>query len=106
MLKLKVHLLVDRLPFNTEGYTWAKNILTSRYGNVSEVVNAIVQAIMTLPIVHGSHSIHIHNFYEKLLAHVHPLEIMEKLRTVKEYVRKTLDKLQKILSYLVSLDGE
>ena len=73
---------------------------------MSEVVNAIAQAIMTLPIVRGGHSIHIHKFYEKLLAHVHPLETMEKLHTVKGYVTKTLDKLQQTRSYLVRLDGE
>ena len=45
MLEPKVRLIVVGLPLNTEGYTRAKNILTSTYGKVSEVVNAHVQAI-------------------------------------------------------------
>ena len=43
---------------------------------MSEVVNAHVQAIMALPIVHGSNPIHIHKFYEKLLMHMQSLEAM------------------------------
>ena len=79
MLEPKVHLLVDGLPFNTEGYTRAKNILTSRYSKMSEVVNTHVQVIMTLPIVHGSNPIRIHEFYEELLTDVQSLETMGKL---------------------------
>ena len=86
MLEPKVRLLVDGLPFNTEGYTKKKNILTSRYGNVSEAVNAHVQAIMALPIIHGSYPIRIHKFYEKMLTHVQSLEIMGKLKTMDGYV--------------------
>ena len=106
MLEPKVRLLVDGLPFNTEGYTRAKNILTSRYGKVSEVVNAHVQAIMVLPIVHGSNPIGIHEFYEKLLTHVQSLETIGKLNTIEGYVRSNLVKLPQIRSDLVRLDGE
>ena len=70
MLEPKVQLLVDGLPLNTEGYTRAKNLLTSRYGKLGEVVNTHIQTIMTLPIVYGSNTIRIHEFYEKRLAHV------------------------------------
>ena len=106
MLEPKVRLLVDGLPFNTEGYTQAKNILRPRYGKVSEVVNKHVQAIVTLPIVHGSNSIRIHEFYEKLLTHVQSLGTTEKLDTIGEYVRNTLDKLPQIQSDLFRLHGE
>ena len=54
MLEPKVRLLVDGLPFNTEGYPRAKNILMSRYDKMSKVVKAHVETIMALPIVHGS----------------------------------------------------
>ena len=106
MLEPKVCLLVDGLPFNTEGYTQAKNILRPRYSKVSEVVNKHVQAIVTLPIVHGSNSIRIHEFYEKLLTHVQSLGTTEKLDTIEEYVRNTLDKLPQIQSDLFRLHGE
>ena len=73
---------------------------------MSEVVNAHVQAIMTLPIVHASNPIRILEFYEKLLTHVQCLETMGKVNTIEGYVRNTLDKLPKIRSDLVRLDGE
>ena len=39
----KVHLLIDSLlPFTSEGYTRAKNILLTKYGKPSEVANAHV----------------------------------------------------------------
>ena len=106
MLEPKVHLLVEGLPFNTDGYTSVKNILTSRYGKIIEVVNAHVQATMTFPIVHRSNPICIYEFYEKLQTHVQSLETVRKLNAIKVYVRNTLDKLPQIRSDLVRLDGE
>ena len=38
----KVRLHIDGLPFSTEGYTRAKSILQSKYGKVSEIINAHV----------------------------------------------------------------
>ena len=70
MLEPKVHLLLVALSFNTERYTRVKNIITSKYDKVSEVVKARVQAIIVLPIIHGSNPIRIHEFYEKLLIHL------------------------------------
>ena len=99
MLQLKIHSLVDGLPLDTEGYIQAKNILMSKYCKVSEVVNAHVQVIMTLPIVHGSIPIRIHEFYEKLLTLVQSLKTMGN-------VQNTLDKLPQVQSDLVRLDGE
>ena len=106
MLEPKIRLVVDGLHFNTEGYTQVENILTSRYGKMSEAVNTHVQAIMTLQIVHGSNPISIHEFYEKLLTHVQSLETMGKLITIEKYVRNTLDSIPQIRSNLVRLDGE
>ena len=96
MLEPKVRLQVNGLPFNKEGYTKAKNILTSRYDKVSKVVNKHVQAILALPTVHGSNPIRIHEFYEKLLTHVQSLVTVGKLTTIGRYVRNTMDKLPKI----------
>ena len=42
----KARLLIDSLPFTSEGYTRAKNILMIKYGKPSEVANAYVQNIM------------------------------------------------------------
>ena len=99
MLQPKVRSLVDGLPFDTEGYIQAKNILMSKYCKVKEVVNAHVQVIMTLPIVHGSISIRIHEFYEELLA-------LEQLLKTMGNVQNTLDKLPQVWSELVRFDGE
>ena len=86
------HLLVDGLPFDTESYTQVKNNLTPRYGKVSEVVNGHVQAIITLPIVHDSNPIRIHECYKKLMTHVQSLETMGKPNQIEGHVRNTLDK--------------
>ncbi|XP_067022915.1 uncharacterized protein [Acropora muricata] len=61
----KVKTAIDGLPFTTEGYQRAKNILKSKYGQMSEIVNAYVQNIMALPMITGSHPKKIHEFYEK-----------------------------------------
>ena len=61
----KVNTAIDGLPFTTEGYQRAKNILKSKYGQMSEIVNAYVQNIMALPMITGSHPKKVHEFYEK-----------------------------------------
>ena len=48
MLKPKVRVLVDGLPFTTEGYDRAKNILKSKYGKDSEVANGHIQILISL----------------------------------------------------------
>ena len=58
----------------------ARNILTSRYGKISEVINAYVQNIMSLPTIHGSQPAKVHEFYEKLMANVQSLETLGKLK--------------------------
>ena len=45
----KVCLLIDSLPFTSEGYTRAKNILLTKYGEPSDVANAHVQNNVTPP---------------------------------------------------------
>ena len=96
--------MVDGLPFTSEGYERAKNILMSKYGQVSEVVNAYVQKILNLQTVHGTNPPKILEFYETLLNSVQTLESMGKLHEIKGYVRSTLDKLPQLRSQLVQLD--
>ena len=44
----KVQLLIDGLPWNTEGYERVKNILPSKFGKLSELTNAHFQYILSL----------------------------------------------------------
>ena len=92
----KVRLLIDGLPFSTEGYQRAKNILQSKYGKESEIINAYGNNIISLPTLHGSNPNKISEFYEKLLLSVQALETMGKLTEVNGYVRLTLDKVEGI----------
>ena len=72
----KVRLLIDSLPFTSEGYTRAKNILLTKYGKPSEVANAHVQNIMSLPQISNGNSQKINDFSEKLLCSKQALDIM------------------------------
>ena len=74
----KVRALVDGLPFNTEGYERAKAILKAKFGKPSEVTNAHIQCIMSLPIITQNNVIKIHDFYEKLVTHSQALDTMGK----------------------------
>ena len=61
----KVRLLIDNLPFTSEGYTRAKNILLTKYGKASEVANAHVQNIMSLPQINNTNPQKISYFSQK-----------------------------------------
>ena len=100
----KIRTEIDGLPFSSEGYERAKNILIRKYGQTSEVVNAYVENIMSLPTTGGTQPARIHDFYEKLLFNVQSLETMGKLREVNGYVRMTMDKLPGIRGDLVRTD--
>ena len=96
--------MIDGLPFNSEGYERAKNILQTKYGQSSEIVAEHVKCIMDLPVVSGSNSGKVRDFYQKLVTHVQALETMGKLRDINGNVRITLDKLSHIRSDLVRMD--
>ena len=100
----KIRKEIDGLPFSSEGYERAKNILKRKYGKPSKVVNAHVENIMSLPTINGSQPNKIHEFYEKLLFNVHSLKTMAKLQEVNEYVRMTIDKRPGIRGDLVRTD--
>ena len=101
----KVKTTLDGLPFTTEGYQRAKNILKLKYGQMSEIVNAYVQNIMVLPVITGSHPRKIHEFYEKLLFNMQSLETLGKLTEINGYVRMSIGKLQGIRGNLVRTDN-
>ena len=69
LLNLRVRALIDGL-FNTETYERAKNILVTKFGKQSEVVNAHIQSVMNLPTIQSYQLEKIHEFYEKLLSYV------------------------------------
>ena len=99
--------LKDGLPFTTEGYTnRAKNILVKKYGKPSEVANAHVQNIMSLPHFNNSNPYKIHEFSKELLSSVQALETRGKLKEINGYVRLTLDKLQGIRADLVRTEDD
>ena len=100
--KVRVH--IEGLPFTTEGYERAKHILKSTYGKSSEVINAYVQNLTSLPVIKGANSSKVHDFHAKLLIIVQALESMGKLSEVNGFARATLDKLEGIKSYLVRTD--
>ena len=76
----------------------------TKYGKPSEVANAHVQNIMSLPQINNANPQKVYHFSEKLLCSVQALDIMGKIKEMKGYVRVTLDKLQGIQADLVRND--
>ena len=104
LLVSKVRSMIDELPPDSRGYEKAKNILLQRYGDTLEVVNAHVQQIMALPIIHGTSRVKIHEFYNNLLVHVQAFDTLGKLEQVRGNVGMTLDKLDGIRADLTRTD--
>ena len=101
LLVPKVRSDIDGLPFTTEGYQRAKNILESEYGKLSEIVHAYVNNIMGLPTVTGTSPKKIDEFYKTLQYNVQSLETLGKLKDVAGNVRAVLDKLKGVKADLV-----
>ena len=101
LLEPKVRSEIEGLPFSTEGYERAKNLLKSEYGKTSEIVNAYVQEIINLPIINGSHPAKIHDFYKTLSHNVQSLQTMGKIERVNGNTRNVLEKLKGIKADLV-----
>ena len=102
----KVRLLIKGLPWNTEGYERAKNILSSKFGKPSELANAHIQNILSLPVIAGKNPVRINEFYEKLMTSVQSLDTIGKLKEINGYVRSTIDKLPGIRADLVRIDSD
>ena len=58
-----IRVIIDGLPFSSEGYKRAESILKAKYGKPMVVANAHIQNLMELGIVHGAHPVKIHDFY-------------------------------------------
>ena len=54
LLEPKVWATLEGLPFTEEGNERTKHILTTKYGKESEIVNAHITNIMSLPVIYGS----------------------------------------------------
>ena len=103
MVILKVRLLFNGLPWNTEGYEQAKNILSSRFGKPSELANTHIQNNLSLLVIAGANPVRINEFYEKLMTGVQSLDTVGKLKEINGYVRITVDKLPGIRADLVRI---
>ena len=83
LLAPRVRTTIDRLPFTSEGYVRAKNILKTNNGRLSEVANAHIQSNMGLPVITGTNQARICEFYEKLVTNIQTLESMERRKKLK-----------------------
>ena len=104
LLPSRVRAVIDGLPFYSEGYTSAKNILMTKYAKPKEVATAHIQCIMGLPVITGTNPTRINEIYEKLVTNIQTLESPGKKKDIGGNVRLTLDKLSGIRSDLVRLD--
>ena len=86
------------MAFKSRGYTRATNILVGKYGKHSEVTQANIKNRMSIPRIKNINLYKIYEFTEKLLGSVKALETMGKLKEINEYVRLTLDKLERYKS--------
>ena len=103
---MKVRVLIDGLPFNTEGYQRAESILVTKFGKPSVVSNKHIQCVMSLPsIIHTSVE-KIHDFHEKLITRSQALDTTGKLKEINGYIRLTLDKPPTICVDLVQTDND
>ena len=69
----KVRITSEKSPADSWGYKQSKEFLDKRCGVTSEVVNAHIPKITSLPIINGALEPKIHSFYDNLLGHVQAL---------------------------------
>ena len=104
LLEPKVRTTIEGLPFTTKGYERAKNILKTKYGKESEIVNTHLTNIMSRPVIYGSNPNKILEFSETLSPNLQALETMGRIKEVNGYVRMALDKLDGIRGDLQRTD--
>ena len=106
MVIRKVRLLIEVLPWNVEVFERVKNILSSKFGKPSELANAHIQNILSLPVTAGTNPVRINELNEKLMTSVQSLDPMGELNEIIGYVRTTIDKLPGIRADLVRIDSD
>ena len=77
LLLPRVRAVIDGLPFNSEGYTRANNILMTKYAKPREVPNAHIQYIMGLSVITETNPTRINEFSEKLITNIQTSESMD-----------------------------
>ena len=105
LLLPRVRAVIDGLPFNSEGYTRAKNIIITKYSKPRKVAHAHIQCIIRLTVITGTNPTGINEFYKKLVTSIQTLESMGKDKDIRGYVRLTLDTLPGIRSDLVRMNN-
>ena len=95
---------IDGLPFTTEGYERAKNILQTKYGKSAEIVKAHVNQILQVHTVHGRNPVKVREFYELLVTHVQALQTLGKLQEINGMVPVILDKIPNVRAELAIQD--
>ena len=78
----KVRRLIEGLPWSTEGYERAKNMLSSKFGKTSELANSHIQNILSLPVITGTNTARINKLCEKLMTSVQSLDAVGKLKEI------------------------
>ena len=101
-----MRLLIDGLPFKSEGYQRARSILLGKFGKSTEIAASRIQRITSLPVIQNSNPNRIHGFYKKLVISVQTLDTMNKLKEINVHVRLTLDKLPGMRADLVRIAEE
>ena len=100
LVDIKVRRPIDGLPFTSEDYAKARDLLQKRYGQTSEVVSAYVRAILELPTAKERDVAKIQSFYETLLFNVESLQKLKSLEKLDAAVRFTFGKPEVIKSEL------
>ena len=78
----------------------------STYGKLTVVANAHIKCITSLPIITGTYSNRVHEFYEKLIISTQTRNTINELKDINRYVKITLDKLPGICAGLVRLNDD
>ena len=63
LLNPRVRLLIDGLPFISEGYSRSKSISLVKFAKSTEIAAAHNQCITSLPVIQNSRANRIHDFY-------------------------------------------
>lgn len=93
LVKLWVRKQLNGLPFTTEGYGRAKNILQTKYGHTSKVIiNANIKNILALLVISGTHPTKIHDFYKTLMYNLKWFDTIAKMADCKALGRGVLKK--------------
>ena len=90
LLSPKARVLINVLPFTTEGYERAKCSFNSKFGKSWEVAKAHIKFVVSLLVINNLYPERVHSFYEKLITSIQSLESVGKSQYFVGFVRHTL----------------